>query len=73
MPPYLLPGTSFNLYPLEITHLPLAGRLKHCIPNWGIVSGDPWVLETVQGYYLDFVAAPHQSSLPLPVLQSKEN
>ena len=64
---------SLYLNPLEVTHLPLAGRLKHCISNWGLISGDPWVLETIQGYHLDFVAAPRQLSLPLPVSHSKEN
>ena len=30
-------------------------------------------METVQGYHLDFVVAPHQLSLPLPVSHSQEN
>ena len=39
-----------HLIPLAVDHLPLAGRLKHCISNWVVISKDPWVLETVQGF-----------------------
>ena len=62
-----------HLNPLAINHLPLAGRLKHCISNWEIISKDPWVLETVQGFHLDLMSTPHQLSVPLTVPHSEEN
>ena len=62
-----------HLNPLAVDHLPLAGRLKHCISNWVVISKDPWVLETVQGFHLDLVGTPHQLSVPLTVPHTKEN
>ena len=62
-----------HLNPLAINHLPLAGRLKHCISNWEIISKNPWVLETVQGFHLDLMSTPHQLSVPLTVPHSEEN
>lgn len=62
-----------HLNPLVINHLPLAGRLKHCISNWEIITKDPWVLETVQGFHLDLMSTPHQLSVPLAVPHSEEN
>ena len=62
-----------HLNPLAINHLPLAGRLKHCISNWVVISKDPWVLETVQGFHLDLVSTPHQLSVPLTIPHTKEN
>jgi len=62
-----------HLNPLAVNHLPLAGRLKHCISNWVVISKDPWVLETVQGFHLDLMSTPHQLSVPLTVPHTKEN
>ena len=56
-----------------MNHLPLAGHLKHCISNWTVISKDPWVLETVQGFHLDFMGTPHQLSIPPTVPHTKEN
>ena len=49
-PSHLPPGMTLHLYQLAVNHLPLAGRLKPCISNWVVISKDPWVLETVQGF-----------------------
>ena len=46
--------------------LPQAGRLTHYLINWSAITQDQWVLNTVQGYQIDFVAMPHQESLPTP-------
>ena len=58
-PSHLPPGTMLHLNLLAINHLPLARRLKHCISNWEIISKDPWVLETVQGFRLDLISTPN--------------
>ena len=60
-----------HLNPLAVNYLPIARRLKHCIANWEIVSKDPSVLGTVQGFHLDLVSTPHQLSVPLTVPHSK--
>ena len=72
-PSHLPPGMMLHLNPLAINHLPLAGHLKHCISNWEIISKDPWVLETVQGFHLDLISTPHQLSVLLTVPHSEEN
>ena len=46
--------------------LPQAGRLVHYLTNWSAITQDQWVLNTVRGYQIDFVAKPHQGSLPTP-------
>ena len=61
-----------NLKVLNLSHLPLAGRLKHCITNWEQLCTDPWVLEAVHTYHLDFVEMPHQEKIPLPRFFSPE-
>ena len=72
-PSHLPPGIMLHFNLFAINHLPLAGRLKHCISNWEIISKDPWVLETVQGFCLDLISSPHQFSVPLTVPHSQEN
>ena len=34
--------------------------------NWAILTQDNWVLQTVQGYLIDFTQSPHQSYQPPP-------
>ena len=46
--------------------LPQAGRLVHYLTNWSAITQDQWVLNMVRGYQIDFVAKPHQGSLPTP-------
>ena len=52
--------------PIQRTDLPLTGRLGHHIQNWSAITRDRWVLDTVQGYWIDFMSEPHQQSLPTP-------
>ena len=50
-----------------------AGNLSNNLPNWREITGDPWVLETVSGYHLEFESLPYQSRLPkLPTFNEKE-
>ena len=45
--------------------LPLGGRIRHCIRNWGKVCGNNWVLNVVsEGYKIPFKYIPSQRSLP---------
>ena len=41
-----------------------AGRLHHYERNWKLITQDQWVLQTVRGYCIDFVAEPHQERRP---------
>ena len=40
---------SLPLIPLS-TNYPIAGRLKHFLPNWERITQDLWVLQDVKGY-----------------------
>jgi hypothetical protein len=50
----------------------LAGRVKHYSQNWALISNDPWVIETVQGYHIDLLQVPVQHALPLLPVHSRE-
>ena len=54
-----------------VTHAP-AGRLVHFQSNWLKITQDRWVLNTIQGYMIDFVSQPHQPSAPQPPQFSAE-
>ena len=43
-----------------------AGNLLHNLDVWRKITSDPWVLETVSGYHLEFESLPVQSVLPRP-------
>ena len=43
-----------------------AGNLMHNLDVWRKITSDPWVLETVSGYHLEFDTLPVQSVLPRP-------
>ena len=43
-----------------------AGNLLHNLDVWRKITSDPWVLETVSGYHLEFDNLPVQSVLPRP-------
>ena len=47
------------------THFLIAGRLSLFTHNWGIITKDQWVLNTVQGYTIDLVCPPHQPCPPI--------
>ena len=41
-----------------------AGRIKAFKDNWAVLTQDPWVLQTVQGFKLPLVAQPVQTIVP---------
>ncbi|XP_068742111.1 uncharacterized protein [Montipora capricornis] len=43
-----------------------AGNLLHNLDVWRKITSDPWVLEAVSGYHLEFDSLPVQSVLPRP-------
>ena len=63
---------NLNLNVLKLTHVPLAGQLKYYITNWEIICKDPWILQAVRAYHLDFLEYPHQEKIPLPRSFSQE-
>ena len=44
--------------------IPLAKRLAYFRQNWEIITTDPWLLQTVSGYRVDFVRPLHQNGNP---------
>ena len=43
---------------------PPVGRLKHCLVNWQLICKDPWVLQAIEGYHIDFTCFPNQKRHP---------
>ena len=41
----------------------LAGHVRHFLPNWEQITGDPAILDVVQGYQLEFLAPPRQGRI----------
>ena len=44
--------------------LPVGGRLAHFAKNWEEISNDPWILETIRGYQVEFHTIPQQVGYP---------
>ena len=44
--------------------MPLAGRLKHFVTNWELVTKDPWVLSAISGHQICFTEHPYQNTQP---------
>ena len=53
-----------GIVPTAADNLPPAGRLKGHINTWKVITNDPWVLNTVRGYRVDFLSKPQQRVLP---------
>ena len=75
-PTNLLKGMFLEiLQPNLIQKAPQTGRLNHFIPQWMMLTQDPWVLQTIQGHYIEFMSPPVQHSWPgipsLPPPQEK--
>lgn len=51
----------------------LTRRVLHHLPNWNMLTQDNWVLQTVQGYMIDFTQIPHQAHCPPPIMTSQNN
>ena len=57
-----------GILPLEVVNTPaIAGRLALYLKNWQAVTQDLWVLNTVQGYRIEFLSEPTQRSCPKEV------
>ena len=54
---------GMGVVPIMAQHK-LAGRLAYHLSNWQVLTKDQWVLNTVQGYSLDFISEPHQGAPP---------
>ena len=48
-------------------NLPLAGRIRHFLPNLVKLTQDPWELDTVQGFRVPFTQQPFQKQPPKPL------
>ena len=48
----------------KVPNLPLAGRLKHFLEAWEILTKDPEILEIVKGSKIPFLKNPTQEEFP---------
>ena len=46
------------------TDLPFAGRITHFLSNWEVITQDTWVLQTIQGFGIEFLQELKQSHRP---------
>ena len=60
----VITGESLSLLPISSTHAQVAGRLKYFQANWNLITDDPWVLETIMGYKIEFHTVPRQVTWP---------
>ena len=51
----------------------LTRRVLYHLSNWNILTQDKWVLQTVQGYMIDFTQTPCQSYQPPQIVTSLDN
>ena len=51
---------------------PLAGRLPKFLENWQQLTLDPWVLQVVKGYHIEFTTTPQQHCVPPKIHTSEE-
>jgi hypothetical protein len=59
--------TDYNLLVVP-TSVFVSGKLAQHISYWRELTSDPWLLETVTGYHLEFDSVPVQSVLPRALL-----
>ena len=57
-------GQSVNKVNVHSVPLLQAGSLSGILPKWREFTGDPWILQTVSGYHLEFETTPNQVNLP---------
>ena len=60
----LLVTRGIHLAHRVITNQHIAGRLANYMANWHHVTRDQWVLDTIQGYRIEFLSVPAQSHPP---------
>ena len=59
----LTEGQSVNKVNVHSVPLLQAGSLSVNLPKWREFTSDPWILQTVSGYHLEFETTPHQANL----------
>ena len=69
--PALLSSMGLRLVPLR-EDLPPTGRTQWALANWRVVTADPWVLSTMEGYRISLLATPRQHREPPPHRFSEE-
>ena len=57
-------GQSVNKVNVHSVPLLQAGSLSGNLPKWREFTSDPWILQTVSGYHLEFETTLHQVNLP---------
>ena len=57
-------GQSVNKVIVRSVPLLEAGSLSGNLPKWREFTSDPWILQTVSGYHLEFETTHHQVNLP---------
>ena len=48
------------------------GKLHFCLDVWKKFTDDPWILQTVSGYCINFECEPFQFSIPTEISFSEE-
>ena len=51
----------FFLKKLKILFVPIGKRIKHFIQIWNSLRRYQWILQTIQGFKLEFTQSPHQT------------
>ena len=49
---------------VALQHVQIAGRLHLFVPNWKVITKDPWVLTCIEGYTIDLTEQPTQHQPP---------
>ena len=63
------PVSQVNIIPSSMVQL--TGRVALSLHNWELLFQDTWVLETVQGFKLEFFSSPRQDRTPRPIVFSQ--
>ena len=50
----------------------IEGNLKHHLQDWQKITNDPWVLEAILGYRIQFASLPVQQRVPRPRFMTQE-
>ena len=65
--PSHLPSGMFRDFLNFPNNLPQAGQVKHFLATWEQITKDPWVLQVVSGYQIEFLDNPVQRNTPPPI------
>lgn len=58
---------------LPSAQLQVGGRLARCVEAWATLTSDAWVLQTVQGFRVEFNGRPQQLTRPHPIMFSQRD